>query len=279
MIDLVKEVYSFSFYLNAETINTTAYFLKELDHWKEISDWVFEPHWFQGYRERKAAEQLLPKIRNIEYRAILETIKDIKSYNDIDNWFSKWIELIQSFTNLCTGYINPLFYDCMGRTELIFFEDDEVYKEGIQLFLENDINLSVIFETTEYKKGNVTLFDSITGLDKNNNLTFIEIIVENRENDNIRYEYSYVKDGTIKSNNKIEEIIEIEQLELIRKLSCDVIVSTIELLFDYMIDRRLNTSHKCGYSVFSSHLIKNRYKDIRKQWLRNSIIGINQDGD
>ena len=276
MIDLMKEVKSFSNYLYSEYVDTPAFFSSELDDWHDITcPCVYEPIFFENRRTRKRLEKLLAKARNIEYLAVINGIKEVKAYHDIDNWFGYWIELIDSFLHLSSGYIEPLFYDCLRYSQTLYF--DEEGKEGIEFALDNGMNISIIFERSEFKKSNTTLFDSITGLDKNNNLTFVNIIVEAEGNSDIKYEYSYVKDGSIKSNNFIDEDVELDQLDYIRNQTCDIILQSVELLFDSMLSRKIKNTDSYYYTLYSDCLIQNSYKDLRRQWLRNSITGTGMD--
>ena len=94
---------------------------------------------------------------------------------------------------------------------------------------------------------------------------------------NIKYEYSYVKDGSIKSNNFIDEDVELNQLDYIRTQTCDIILHSVELLFDSMLNRKIKNTDSYYYTLYSDCLIQNSYKDLRRQWLRNSITGTGMD--
>jgi hypothetical protein len=269
------EVKSFSNYLNSEYVDTPAFFSSELNDWHDINNCLNEHIFFEHRRTRKRLEKLLVKARNIEYLAVINGIKEVKAYHDIDNWFGIWIELVDSFLNLSSRYIEPLFYDCLRYSQTLYF--DEEGKEGIEFALDNGMNISIIFERSEFKKSNATLFDTITGLDKNNNLTFVNITVEAEGNSNIKYEYYYVKDGSVKSNNFIDEDVELDQLDYIRNQTCDIILHSVELLFDCMLNRKIKNTDSYYYTLYSDCLIQNNYKDLRKQWLRNSITGTGVD--
>ena len=80
LINLLSEIRSFENYIESPIGSS---FKDELKSFILFSEWSFEPHIFQEKREYKKLSNLLPKVRNLEYREVIDTIKSIKAKEDI----------------------------------------------------------------------------------------------------------------------------------------------------------------------------------------------------
>ena len=203
-------------------------------------------------------------LRNEELIKIRNYI--FKESNEEDK-FNDWILLIKDFADYILKFASPsLLSPLLDDTkELIVIEEDS--KTNIK-FNFSRFSFFVCFEKTKIKKGNSSLFDTITGLDKDNVFSIIRIEVTNK-NTNSSYRYKYMEDSSLINEDNLDDDICDMQLEYIKSILDLFIYDYISEIFDIIVTIEL----KDHFMLYNNDYTSKKYKEMKEQWLKNSITG------
>jgi hypothetical protein len=216
-------------------------------------------------KQKQSLINLYSVLRNNEFVIIKRYIfKDSSE----ENKFNDWVNLLKDFIEYINNFIDPALLNVDKNIEV------DVSKDFNKLTFQNDDFIFYIqFEKTKLKKNNSSLFDTITGLDKDNVFYFIRIKITNNTSYK-KYEYKYMEDSSLISENDLDDDICDIQLETIKTVLDKYIYNYIGIVFDNIINRELNLTVDT-FNVFNSYYNRNRYKELEDQWLENMNMELN----
>lgn len=195
-------------------------------------------------------------LRNNEFVKIKNYI--YKEYSEEEK-FEQWTKVLKNFGEFVFNFADPLFIKPDGDGMTVNKTD----KEFSLTIKHNMFNFTISFEKSNIKKSNSSLFDSITGLDKENNLSFITIQIVNTMS-NSKYVYKYMEDSILTPENSISEDICDLQLEYVKEKLDKYIYNYMGIVFDSIVNRELNSIDFC---IFNSCYIKNEFNLEEALWL------------
>ena len=219
-----------------------------------------EIHWF-GFKKRQQQSlyNLYSVLRNNEFVKIRNYIFEKHSEEDE---FEEWVKLLKNFAEFIYNFSDPLFIS-PREGGVIVKKTDSNYSS---LYIYHDLfEFTIIFEKSNIKKQNSSLFDTITGLDRENNLSFIKIEIINTMS-KTKYIYKYIEGSTLNPENPIPEEICDLQLEYVKAKLDKFIYDYIGIVFDKIVNNELKSYE--NFCIFNSVYIRNNYKDMEEEWLR-----------
>ena len=257
----IKETKSFYNYINTTHCKDFKDdFIKFSDiHNNNSSTYCF----FSKKKKIQSVYNLFSSVRNDEFIKIKNYI--FKEYSE-ENEFEEWVKLLKNFADFVFNFSDPLFIS-PDEGGIIVKKNDKECKLTItsnELF-----EFSILFEKSKIKKSNTSLFDSITGLDKENNLSFITIEIINTISKS-KYVYKYMDDSVLNSENPISEDICDLQLEYVKSKLNTYMYNYIGIVFDTIVNNDLKLNYY-DFRLFNSLYIRNNYKDLEKEWLMKNI--------
>lgn len=239
----------------------------------------FKSEWEEFYKNKKSLDYyccLSLSIKRLEkktYNSLDNLYSSLLSANDdfltIKNYifkksseqdeFENWMKVLNNFADFVFKYADPLF---IGPNENICSVIKD--QDNTKLIIDMD-NFSFIinFEKSKIKKNNSTLFDTITGLDKENTLSFIKIKIVNKRS-NSTYSYEYMEDSSLINKNGLDDEICDIQLGIVKDRLDNFIYNYIAVMFDSIINRELI---KDEFNLFYSTFIKRNFKELEEKWL------------
>jgi hypothetical protein len=129
---------------------------------------------------------------------------------------------------------------------------------------------NIIFEKSKIKSGSSTLFDTITGLDKENTLTFVKIEVTNLST-NTTYKYKYTEDSSLISEDDLDDEVCDIQLEMIKSKLDNSIYEYIGVVFDRIVNYELKDDSFSVYKgIENNNCIAYMYKELEEKWLEST---------
>lgn len=210
-------------------------------------------------KRKESLEKLYSVVRNNEFVKIKRYI--FKESSE-ENKFNDWVNVLKDFADYINNFIDPglLNADKSIKTDKT--------KDFTKLqFENNDFIFNIQFEKTKLKKNNSSLFDTITGLDKDNVFSFIKIKITNNASGK-EYNYKYMEDSSLISEDDLDDDICDIQLETIKAILDKYIYNYIGIVFDNIINKELNLTVDT-INIFNSWYIRNKYKELEDQWLEN----------
>ena len=210
-------------------------------------------------KQKQALEKLYSVLRNNEFVKIR---KYIYKESPEEDKFNNWAALLKDFAEYIVYFIDPALLNTDDKISA------EVSKDLTKLtYTDDNFIFYIQFEKSKIKKGNTSLFDTITGLDKDNLFSFIKIKVTNNISGKT-YEYKYMEDLSLISEDDLDDDICDMQLEFIKSKLDEYIYLYIGIVFDNIVNRELNLTVDT-FNVFNSYYIKNMYKEMEDQWIEN----------
>ena len=192
------------------------------------------------------------KIKNYIYREYTE-----------ENEFEEWVKTLKNFADFVFNFSDPLLFN-RDDYGIIARKDD---KNCTMIIKHKIFDFSITFEKSKIKKSSSSLFDTITGLDKESNLSFITIEITNKSS-GTKYTYNYMEDSTLNPKNSISEETCDMQLEYVKCKLDEFIYDYIGIIFDNIVNRELNRKYD-RFIVFNSKYIRYVYKEMEEEWLKN----------
>ena len=208
---------------------------------------------------RQSLYRLYQSLRNNEFVKIKNYI--YKEYSEEEE-FDQWTKVLKNFAEFVFNFADPLFIKPEGDGIIVNKSD----KEFSLTIKHNLFDFIISFEKSNIKKSNSSLFDSITGLDKENNISFITIQIINTISDT-KYVYKYMEDSVLNPENNISEDICDLQLEYVKEKLDKYIYDYIGIVFDSIVNRELKSVDFC---IFNSIFIRNNYKEMEEEWLKTT---------
>lgn len=233
-------------------------FKKAFDEYYSKNESHFSNEWFNTDKvKRKSLENLYSVLRNNEFVAIKNYI--FREYSEEER-FENWIKLLRNFGDFVYEFTDPLMINSNNIVSVNKDNDKSIFEYKCDNF-----SFIIKFEKSKIKSGTSTLFDSITGLDKENTLTFIKIEIKNNFSGNI-YKYKYVEDSSLINENELDDDICDLQLEMVKEKLDNFIYDYIGIVFDTIINYDLKQYIK-DFHIFNSTYIRNKYKELEEKWL------------
>lgn len=214
-------------------------------------------------KRRQSLIDLYSVLRNNEFVSIKNYI--FKEYTEEER-FENWIKLLNNFLEFIYDFTDPLMITPSETDDVVaVFKDDNKSSLSIK---HDDFTFSITFEKSRIKKSNSsTLFDSITGLDKENMLSFIKIEITNN-NSNIVYRYKYMEDSNLINENELSDDVCDIQLEFVKQKLDKFIYNYIGIVFDTIVSYDLNDNFR-NFRIFNSTFIRHMYKELEEEWLKS----------
>ena len=184
-----------------------------------------------------------------------------KKYSEEDE-FENWVKVLSSFADYVYKYTDPMFI-CPAKDICKVKKTQNT--TNLTIDYEDKFIFSIEFEKSKIKKGNSTLFDTITGLDKENTLSFIKIKITNKMS-NTEYIYDYMEDSSLINKNELDDDICDMQLELVKDALDRFIYNYIGIVFDTIVNRELTDKYE-DFRLFNSTFIRENYKELEEEWL------------
>ncbi len=211
-------------------------------------------------KQSQALYNLYSKLRNNEFVKIKEYI--FKEYSE-EYRFDEWVKLLKNFGEFVCNFSDPLFIPTESANKFIIVDKKD---NKMELTIKHNLfDFNIVFEKSNIKKSNSSsLFDTITGLDKENNLSFIKLQIKNSMS-GTKYVYNYMDDSTLSSENQISDDICDLQLEYVKKKLDKFIYDYIGIVFDNIVYNELNMD----FNIFNSIYIRNNFKEMEEEWLTN----------
>ena len=225
-----------------------------------------EAWWLTNKKYKILLREMLSKLDNKEYRKIL---CHVCTPSPEESEFYNWVILINEFYDFIENYTNPLFYDTSKCSVGL------INKNKLFTYKTDEFKFSILFEKSNIKKTeSYSLFDSITGLNKEKNLLFISITIENLISKKT-YNYEYIEDGSITNKTGIDDDICDKQLEIVKNSLNMYIISCIENIFDTILTNKADKEYllpkEYKFSIFKDSYYKKTNKklcgDIWKEWI------------
>lgn len=230
--------------------------------------------WFNDRKHKKSLKNILSNLDNKEYIKILD---HVCTPSPEESEFYNWIILINEFYDFIENYTDPLFYDTSKCSVGL------INKNKLFTYKTDEFKFSILFEKSNIKKTeSYSLFDSITGLNKEKNLLFITITIENLISKKT-YNYEYIEDGSITNKTGIDDDICDKQLEIVKNSLNRYIISCIENIFDTILTNKAKESKYISvpenykFSLFKDSYYektKGIYGDIWKEWIGKIYVDI-----
>lgn len=229
------------------------------DYYNRNESLFCEDLWFNfEKKKRKSLEKLYSVLKNDEFSTIKNYI--FKEYPEEER-FENWVKVLKNFSDFVYEFADPLIVKVKG----ISSTRDESTSVNMLKYTDDDFTFTIKFEKTKIKTGNSTLFDSITGLDRENALTFIKIEIINNFSGTI-YLYSYMEDSSLNNTNGLDDDICDIQLEMIKAKLDKFIYNYIGAVFDTIVNYELKDKWK-EFHIFNNEYIRNNYKELEEKWL------------
>ena len=253
----IKETKNFYNYINTTHCED---FKNEFIKFSDVHNSMFSNDGFLSKKKKtQLVYNLFSAVRNDEFVKIKKYI--FKDYPEEDE-FEEWIKLLKNFADFVFNFSDPLFIS-PDKGGIIVKKTDKECK--LTITSDDLFEFSILFEKSKIKKNNTSLFDSITGLDKENNLSFITIEIVNLISKS-KYIYKYMDDSVLNSENAISEEICDLQLEYVKNKINTYIYNYIGIVFDTIVNNELNLKYN-DFRLFNSTYIRNNYKDLEREWL------------
>ena len=259
----IKEITKFYNYI------TTTHCKDFKDEYLELNNILFNELFAERlgvtlYNKRKRKIKAIKSLYNVLPNKEYITIKNyIFKDSSEENKFNDWVSVIKNFIDFVINFSDPALLSPLCNTCKFKIEHDK----NIKFEFENDTFIFCInFEKTKIKKNNSSLFDTITGLDKENTFSFIKIEVTNKASNNT-YNYKYMEDSSLINLEDLDDFICDAQLEYIKSQLDEFIYKYIEKIFDLIVSRELNMDF-----MFYSYTYKD--KEIKEQWMNHGITGL-----
>jgi hypothetical protein len=213
-------------------------------------------------KQRQSLENLYNNLRNNEFIAIKNYI--FKEYSEEEK-LDQWIKMLKNFAEYVENYTDPLFIHPEMDNINVTTNDNTT---TLHYKYHDEFIFSISFEKTKIRKSNSTLFDTITGLDKDNVFSIVKINISNF-NSKKEYTYSYIED-TFTNNNGLDDEICDFQLEYVKQKLDKCIYLFIGIVFDYIVNYELKNKYK-EFRIFNSYDIKNsNLRELEEKWLENT---------
>lgn len=217
-------------------------------------------------KRKQSLEKLYSAIRNNEF---IKIKKYIFKESSEENKFNDWVNVLKDFAEYLNNFVDPGLLNADNNISA------ESSKEFTKLVFKcKEFEFYIQFEKTKLKKGNSSLFDTITGLDKDNVFSFIKIKITNNASGKI-YQYKYMEDSSLISEDDLDDEICDLQLETIKAVLDRYIYNYVGIVFDNIINKELNLNAVDAINLFNSHYIRNTYKELEDQWLENTNMELN----
>jgi hypothetical protein len=221
-------------------------------------------------KRTKSAEELFSVLRNNEFIAIKNYI--FRKYPEEER-FENWVRVLKNFSEFVYNFADPLMININNNTI-------GVKKTGVEnkttleyIYREYDkpiFEFNIIFEKSKIKSGSSTLFDTITGLDKENTLTFVKIEVTNLST-NTTYKYKYTEDSSLISEDDLDDEVCDIQLEMIKSKLDNSIYEYIGVVFDRIVNYELKDDSFSVYKgIENNNCIAYMYKGLEEKWLETT---------
>lgn len=236
------------------------------DEWKEYyrrNESIFaEDNIFNTYKKQKQSLiDLYSVLRNNEFVAIRNYI--FKNYSEEEK-FENWMKLLENFLNFVINFASPLMVAPVESESILVSKDEN---KSTMTLKHEDFIFYILFEKSKIRKSNnSTLFDTITGLDKENRLSFINIEITNNST-GIVYKYNYIEGSSLINEDGLDDEICDLQLEYIKQKIDKFIYNYIGIVFDKIVNYDLND---IDFNVFNNTYIRNNYKELEEKWLEST---------
>jgi len=209
-------------------------------------------------KQKQSLINLYSVLRNNEFVSIKNYI--FKNYPEEEK-FENWVKLLENFLNYIYDFASPLMINPIESKSILVSKNEN--KSTMTIERENFI-FYILFEKSKIRKSSSsTLFDTITGLDKDNRLSFIKIKITNNST-GIVYKYDYVEDSNLINEDGLDDEICDLQLEFIKQELDIFIYNYFGIVFDKIINYDLNDIH---FNIFNNEYIRNNYKELEEKWL------------
>lgn len=205
-------------------------------------------------------------------KELIEVLKSINPYffKEITNYISnlqelyceiievdKIIDFIIEYTEFYCEIVDPLFLNKDNPLQIISGDID-----GIEYTYKNLFNFKLIFDVSEIKNKELSFFDILVGLDKQqSNIIFINIDITNLIT-NTTFTYKFTKGEELKYENDICK----DQLNFVLETIMKTFLSNIySVLIDFIVLYHFYTDEE----EYSPEIIKNvilENKEIVKLW-------------
>jgi len=214
-------------------------------------------------KQKQSLINLYSVLRNNEFVSVKNYI--FKNYPEEEK-FENWVKLLENFLNYIYNFTSPLMITPPESESILVSKNEN--KSTMTINYENFI-FYILFEKSKIRKSSSsTLFDTITGLDKENRLSFIKIEITNNST-GIVYKYNYVEDSNLINEDGLDDEICDLQLEFIKQELDRFIYNYIGIVFDNIVNRELNDIYK-DFRLFNSTYIRNNYKELEEKWLETT---------
>lgn len=221
---------------------------------------------YKRKRRTKALKMLYEVLPNEEYINIKNYI--FKNSSEEDK-FGDWVSLIRNFIDFVIKFSDPALLvpsgESMSTSNIFRIKYNSTNTEFE--FETNIFKFYINFEKTKIKKNNSSLFDTITGLDKENTFSFIKIDVTNKATNTI-YNYKYMEDSSLVNLQDLEDDICDSQLEYIKSQLDEFIYKYMKNIFDLIVTRELNLK----FNLYSYNFLINEDKELREKWLNGIMV-------
>ena len=212
-------------------------------------------------KQKQSLINLYSVLRNNEFVSVKNYI--FKNYPEEEK-FENWVKLLENFLNYIYNFTSPLMITPPESESILVSKNEN--KSTMTINYENFI-FYILFEKSKIRKSSSsTLFDTITGLDKENRLSFIKIEITNNST-GIVYKYNYVEDSNLINEDGLDDEICDLQLEFIKQELDRFIYNYIGIVFDKIVNYDLND---IDFNVFNNTYIRNNYKELEEKWLETT---------
>ena len=210
-------------------------------------------------KQKQSLINLYSVLRNNEFVSIKDYI--FKDYSEEEK-FENWVKLLENFLNYIYNFTSPLMIAPIESESVLVSKNEN---KSTMTIKHKNFTFHILFEKSKIKKSSTsTLFDTITGLDKENKLSFIKIEITNNSS-GIIYKYNYVEDSSLINEDGLDDEICDLQLEFIKQELDRFIYNYIGIVFDKIVNYDLNT---IDFNIFNSIYIRNNYKELEEKWLK-----------
>ena len=216
-------------------------------------------------KEGQSLWNLYKVLRNNEFVKIKNYI--YKEYPEEEE-FIQWTKLLKNFAEFVFEFSDPLFFNPDEGDGIVVTKSDKEFSLVIKYMI---FDFIISFEKSNIKKPGSSLFDSITGLDKENNISFITIEIKNNIS-NVKYVYKYMEDSFLRPESNISEEVCDLQLEYVKNKLNDYIYNYMGIVFDTIVNRELDSVdfYNTGFNIFNSKYIRNNFDLEEAIWLSSA---------